>query len=93
MSASKAAELIVHHTQAASYHQGREAAYAEAMRLIRSERQRLETETASGVSLPARNALYNLEETLYHLAQEEGKKKDIRNRITREASEMLSANS
>lgn len=87
MSASKAAEMIVHHTQAASYHQGREMAYAEAMLLLRSAHQRAR-------NLPMAEVIAMLERTemaLYDLSKEECARKDKRNAITREVSELLVA--
>jgi hypothetical protein len=85
MSASKAAEMIVHHTQAASYHQGREAAYAEAMRLVRTAKH-------AAASLPMAEVLAMLERTettLYDFAQQESTLKDRRNAVLREAAALL----
>jgi len=87
MSASHAAEMIVHHTQAASYHQGKATAYAAAMRLVRNAKQQAS-------HLPMVEVLAMLERTettLYDLAQEEDARKDAHNRATREADELLTA--
>ena len=87
MSASKAAELTVHHAQAAAYHQGLEKAYGEAMRLVRQVKQR-------APSLPMADVIAILERTelaLYDLAQEDQRRKDRHNRVLREVAETFGA--
>lgn len=87
MSAQHAAEMIVAHTQAACFHQGKEAAYAQAMRLVRNVKQ-------AAANLPMAEVLAMLERTentLYDFANEEGRHKDRRNKAVREADEALTA--
>ena len=91
MSASKAAEMIVHHTQAASYHQGRESARQEAMRLVRSLNQRIQSASIPFDTSDTIAALSHLEEVLADLTRESSREKDRRNKATREACELLVA--
>lgn len=86
MSASHAAEMIVHHTQSASYMQGRAGAYAEAMRLVRTAKQQAS-------NLPMAEVLAMLERTettLYDLARESEARMDKHNRVLREVDATLS---
>jgi len=87
MSASHAAEMLVHHTQAACFHQGKEAAYAQAMHLVRNVKH-------AAANLPMAEVLAMLERTettIYDLAQRESALKDQHNKVVREVDETLTA--
>lgn len=86
MSAQHAAELLTAHTQAASYHQGKEEAYGMAMRLVRNMKQTAYTRPMAEVIA----MLDRTETVLYDAAQEAQTKKDARNRVVNEADALLS---
>jgi hypothetical protein len=88
MSAQHAAEMIVHHTQAAAYHQGKAAGRQEAMRLVRQVKQRLDEQGA--ISAAAYEELARMEEILYDLTKESEGDASRHNAILRDADATLS---
>jgi hypothetical protein len=87
MSALQSTERIVAFTQAASYRRGQANAYAQAMRLVRQIRQRLDQQGA--ISAAAYEELARLEETLYDESQASSTKAATIDETIRKANAVL----
>jgi hypothetical protein len=91
MSAQHGAEMIVHHTQAASYHQGKEAGRQEAMRLVRQLNQRIQSAGIPFDTSDTIAALSHLEDILADLTRESERAKEQHNKVLREVDATLTA--